>query len=516
MSTSDVVATTTGAVRGERAPGDVLCFRGIPYARAPIADLRWRAPQPAPAWSGVRDCRAFGPVPHQQRFPGESLFPNAEEPTSEDCLHLNVWTSSTDSADRRPVIVWFYLGAFQVGSGSAPFYNGESWAEAGAVFVTFNFRLGKLGFLTHPELLAEGDGVCGNYGFLDQIAALEWVRDNIAGFGGDPDCVTIFGASSGASSVSLLMASPRAAGLFHRAIAESGGSFGPVADTTGAGDRWQTLEGALRSGGEWADALGASDLASLRALGPEVVTAPSEAARRAGQGAFDAARPVVDGRIVVDGSRTIFEQGRQARVPLLVGSAANEDLATVNLAPDLPTYLARSRGEHGDGLDRFMRLYPAEDDVGAMVAGLKANGDRLFTWQNWIWARLHAKAGAPVYYYRFEQAPPVPPGRYPQQKLPRPLGAFHGASLFYSFRQFALRPDWDWTDGDRRTSGMMIAAWVHFARTGEPRAEGVPHWPVFSPERPQVMAVREQPAMGPVPDLDRLDFWDTYYGDERA
>ncbi len=277
MAVDEIVTTASGRLRGARDAGGILGFRGIPYAAAPVGDLRWRAPQPAPSWSEIRDCRAPGPVPVQLRFLGESLFPTVDEPQGEDCLHLNVWTAAPDTNERRPVIVWFYLGAFQVGSGSAPFYAGESWAAAGAVFVTFNFRLSRLGFLAHPALRDEGGGTCGNYGFLDQIAALEWVRDNIAAFGGDPDCVTIFGASSGASSVSLLMASPRAHGLFHRAIAESGGSFGPLGETTGVGDRWQTLDAAVRSGERWATAVGATTLPELRALAPETVVAISAA-----------------------------------------------------------------------------------------------------------------------------------------------------------------------------------------------------------------------------------------------
>ena len=513
QAAGEIVTTRDGAVRGERLANEVLCFRGVPLAAPPVGSLRWQAPQPPAPWQGVRDCTRFGPVPVQQRFAGESLFPMSQEPQSEDCLYLNVWTPSTDEEARRPVIVWFYLGAFQLGSGSAPFYHGESWADAGAVFVTLNFRLGKLGFLAHPELQGEDPGgLCGNYGFLDQIAALEWIRDNIAAFGGDPDCVTIFGSSSGASSVSLLMASPRAAGLFHRAIAESGGSFGPVAETTGVGDRWQSLDAAMRSGTTWAKTIGATRLEDLRSLAADAVMAPSAASLKAGQGAFDAARPIVDGRTIAAGSYAVFDAQRQANVPLLVGSAANEDLATVNLTPDLATYLAQARQEHGDAVDTFLTLYPAEDDVQAVVSGLKANAHRLFTWQNWTWARLHARSGADVYYYRFEQVPPVPPDRYPQQKLPRPLGAFHGASLFYSFDRFALREEWAWTPEDYRLSRTMIAAWVQFARTGRPAADGLPAWPRFDPERPRVMAMRQDAAMEEIPDLERMRFWDRYYG----
>jgi para-nitrobenzyl esterase len=510
---SDVVKTQDGAVRGDRLKdGGVLCFRGIPFAAPPVGNLRWKAPRPPAPWEGVRDCRKFGSIPVQHRVSLESLFPMREEPQSEDCLYLNVWTGSTDRAERRPAIVWFYLGAFQLGSGSADFYHGEAWAAAGAVFVTFNFRLGKLGFLAHPDLKDEDqNGVCGNYGLLDQVAALEWVRDNIAQFGGDPDCVTIFGSSSGASSVSLLMASPASRNLFHRAIAESGGSFGTVAETTGVGDRWQTMEAAVRSGKHWADAAGAPRLEDLRALDADRIVAPSLVSRQQGQGVFDASRPIVDGRTVVDGSYARFRAGLQSPVPLLVGSAANEDLATVNLAPDLSTFLAQARQEHGDAVDSYLSLYPAKDDVGAIVAGLKANGHRLFTWQNWTWARLHAQCGAQVYYYRFEQIPPVPSHRYAQQNLPRPLGAFHGASIFYSFNHFRLREDWPWSVGDRQLSATMISAWLHFARTGRPQAKGLPEWPSFDPMRPRVMAIRERPAMEEIPDLDRIHFWDRYY-----
>jgi para-nitrobenzyl esterase len=510
---NEIVQTRCGPVRGEPvADGQTLAFRGVPFAAPPLGDLRWRPPQPVTPWTSIRDCRQFGPIPIQQQSPLGSLFPSITETQSEDCLFLNVWTRSTNSGERQPVIVWFYPGAFQFGSGSAPMYQGENWAQAGAVFVSLNFRVSRLGFLAHPELSEEdADGVSGNYGLLDQIRALEWVRDNIAGFGGDPDCVTIFGVSSGASSVSLLMTSPVARGLFHRAIAESGASFGPIAETTGVGDQWQTLGAAMHSGQAWAESIGSPRLADLRSLDPSRIREASVGHRSDRRGVFDASRPVIDGKTLTDGSYSLFLERRQAQVPLLVGSAANEGLAMITFASDCATYLSQSRDEHGSNLAEFLSLYPASDDREAIASGLKANGHRLFTWQNWTWARLHAAAGNDVYYYRFEQSPPVPENRYVQQELPRALGAFHGASIFYSFNRFHLRPDWPWSEHDRLLSTTLVEAWIHFARSGRPKSNGLPEWPVFEPNNPVLMSLGESLEMRGVPDLIYLRFWDKYY-----
>lgn len=493
MPGDPIVATQSGAILGTKAAsGDTLLFAGIPYAAPPIGAGRWKPPQTPTPWKGVRDGSLFGPAPIQQSVHPNPLFPLEEEPQDEDCLTLNIWTGSLD--DRRPVIVWFPPGAFQAGSGSARFYHGDRWARAGAVFVTFNYRLSRLGFLALPEL-SGWDGSSGNYGVLDQVAVLEWVRDNIAAFGGDPACVTIFGISSGASSVSLLMASPAARGLFHRAIAESGGSFGPVGETTGIGDTWQTLEAAERSGEAWARSIGAAWLGDLCSLDATRVRTASILDSTDTQGLFNACRPVIDGRVLIAGSREVFAAREQANVPLLVGSAGNESLGT-GFAKDLAAYIGQARREHGADFDEFISLYPAATDTEAVGAALFSNGHRLFSWQNWIWANMHAAAGHPVYYYRFEKAPPA---------------AAHGASIFYSFSRFDLRRNWSWQPNDWELSDALVRTWIDFARTGRTGPSGGVDWPRFDPAVPRVMRIGATWDLGDIPEQRYLDFWDRRY-----
>ena len=500
----------SGPVGGARlADDDVDVFHSIPYAGPPLGSLRWRPPVAPAPWTDKRDCRQIGPAPIQRFAPADSLFDFSVRRTDEDCLTLSVWAPADHRASPRPVIVWFHIGAFQFGSGSAAIYDGANWARAGAVFVSVNFRLGRLGFLAHPELTEE-QGTSGNYGLLDQIAALEWVRDNIAEFGGDPGCVTIYGASSGATSVSLLMVAPRARGLFHRAIAESGGSFGPSGPHTGIGDRWQHLADAERSGRRWALAENAGDLATLRALDADAIRRANARQAPVDGGVFDALRPIVDGNILPESSYSAFEAGRQALVPLLVGSAAQEEFVVATPPDSIQAYRTAAIEEHGPAARTFLSLYPARTEAEAADAALRATGHRLFTWQNWAWARLHARHTVDTYYYRFDQPPPLPPATYGEQRTGRSLGAFHAASLFYTFGNLHLR-DWAWTDRDRQLARTMIRTWVQFARTGVPSDDDLPTWPRFDPDRPSVMSIADRREMQPIGILPILEFWDRYY-----
>jgi para-nitrobenzyl esterase len=494
--------TQQGWVAGAVSPDGVAVFKGIPYAAPPVGNLRWRAPRPARPWRGTRACRQFAPVAIQATTLPPSPLPLAPEPQSEDCLYLNIWTGAALAGERRPVIVWFHPGAYQLGSGSAALFDGTSWARSGAVFVTSNHRLSLLGFLMHPALIAEDADGGGNYGLLDQIAVLEWVQTNIAAFGGDPNCVTIFGVSSGASSVSLLMASPLASGLFHRAIAESGGSFGPLSHTTGIGDCWQTIDGAVRSGETWARALGAITSETLRALSADQIRSATNARPRS-TGVFDGLRPVIGGHGLVADTASRFRQGQQAQVPLLVGCAAREELSFA-AGSDPDSFGVQAVREHGPDAKAFLQLYPASDDREAALSERSARGHRLFTWQAWTMARLHAGAGHPVYFYRFDQAPPASDGG--------DAGAFHGASILYGFDRFELRPDCAWSDADRAVSAAMIDAWVSFAQSGAPNSRKLPDWPRFDPAAPLQMRLHEDSALAPIGDREALDFWDAYYG----
>jgi para-nitrobenzyl esterase len=502
-----------GPLRGVADPTQgVRAYRGVPYAAPPVGRLRWRPPEQLPRWTTALEAASSAPIAVQTPAPRTSLFANPEERQSEDCLYLNVWAPLDPRERLLPVLVWFHLGAFQYGSGSAPLYDGWRWAQGGAVLVTVNYRLSKLGFLAHPELIDEGAGTAGNYGLRDQIAALQWVQENIEAFGGNPDCVTICGVSSGASSVALLMAAQAARGLFHRAIAESGGAFGPVAPTTGIGDAWQDLESAAESGFAWSASAGAPDLRRLRQLSALTLRTASMPTARQHTGVFDASRPIVDGTLFPVPPHTAFITGAQAPVPLLVGSAADEDLAMFNYPRDLATFRQQARREHGSDSGTFFDLYPAKTDEQAVAAGLRSNGHRLFTWQNWRWANLHSLSGHPVYYYRFAQRPPVPPNSYSEQSLPRTLGAFHGASLFYTFGGAAFPPGWRWTPEHANFAKALRAAWIHFAAHGRPVAENLPDWPEFDAARPDLMILRaDGSSLGPLPERPHLAFWDNFY-----
>ena len=325
LATAQPVGTAAGTVKGTTtADGKIRIFKGIPYAAAPVGENRWREPKPAPAWQGVRDALEFGAQCMQGQVFDDITFPR---PASEDCLNLNIWTPAATANDRLPVMVWIHGGGFQVGAGAEPRHDGEAFARKGIILVTINYRLGIFGFLSHPELTRESaHNASGNYGLLDQIAALQWVKANIAAFGGDPSNVTIFGESAGSFSVSALMASPVAAGLFHKAIGESGAYFTGGTGTLGL----QPLEATEEQGTKFAASIGAASLADLRAKSSEELLA---AAMKA-QPRFS---PSVDGYVLRESAYTTFAAGRQAHVPLLAGWNADESRASVTLNPEKPT-----------------------------------------------------------------------------------------------------------------------------------------------------------------------------------
>ncbi len=444
------VSTQSGLVDGVEENG-VVAFKGIPFAAPPTGALRWRAPEPPAAWSGVRKADRFSPIcPQQGAYPEGS----PTEPMSEDCLYLNVWASAGAGDAKLPVMVWIYGGGLINGSASTPLYAGDALARRDVVVVTANYRLGALGILAHPDLSRESArNVSGDYGLLDQIAALEWVKRNIEAFGGDPDNVTVFGQSSGAISISALIASPLARGLFGRAIGQSGGLFEPVE----ASPEFR-LVGAEQVGLAFGEKLGAPSADALR----ELSVAEIVAARFNPQ-------PNIDGYVLNETPFEAFTNGRNNDVDVMIGSNADEglyfiadrEITAANLSDvleqDFPSIIVSLIGPKA----------PA-DDIAARKAFLAFEGDMRFGWNMRTWARLHAASGmGNTYFYRFSHTPPGDEG------------ATHGAEMRYVFDHLDLESR-EWNRHDRALAEAMATYWTNFARTGNSNGDGLPEWPIYA------------------------------------
>jgi para-nitrobenzyl esterase len=482
-----LVKITDGLVEGSAGDG-VVAWLGLPYAAPPVGDLRWRPPEPAAAWEGVRQATAFAPACMQT---GVSMPGETPPLTNEDCLYLNVW-SPVDAVEPLPVIVWIHGGGWTNGSTAMPLYSGANLAKRGVVFVSIAYRLGPMGFLAHPELSAEGGAeASGNYGLMDQIAALEWVQANIASFGGDPARVTIAGQSAGGMAVSLLMASPLADRLFSRAIGQSGGVFEPLQLAPS-----YLLANAEKDGVAYASSLGANSLADMRAM---------PAAKLLGGKAGSISHPVIEPRVLPLSPYEAYVAGRMHDVPVLVGANAEEgnslaDLSRVTAA----NYAEDLKRAWGDLPPPLVTTYPYATDAEAKAARSAFERDLRFGWDMWAWARLQAKAGRPAFYYRFDHAPPFPAGSVREH-----WGAAHFAELWYMFDN--LDPgDGAWTDADRGLADTMAGYWVNFVRTGNPNGAGLPLWPAFG-ETGQVMALGDPPRPQSAPVDEQLRVFDAVY-----
>ncbi|MDY6924246.1 MAG: carboxylesterase family protein [Pseudomonadota bacterium] len=486
------VVTASGRLLGSSDAGTTR-YLGVPYALPPVGDLRWRDPRSAKPWTGVRSATRFAPACPQigVAMPGEP-----PSPTDEDCLYLNIWTPDPAGQDGQswPVIVWVPGGGLTNGSTSIPLYDGAALARRGVIVVTVAYRLGVLGFLAHPELTAEsGMSGSGNYGLTDQIAALEWVRDNIAAFGGDPERVTVAGQSAGATSVSILLASPRARGLFQRAIGQSGGLFEPLA----LAPRY-LLKNAEADGLAYGAALGAPTLAQLRSLPVE----------RFVDGRGDVVvHPVIEPRVLPEPPHDVFAAGRHNDVPLLVGFNAEEARSLT----DLSEVSAQNFQEHltarwGALPPALLGPYPFATDAEAREARANFERDLRFGWDIRAWARLAAAHGqAPVHAYYFSRRPP-----YPEGSVQEAWGAGHFAELWYMFDHLDQQP-WPWTEADRKLADAMSDYWVAFARDGDPNGHGRPIWPAFEAAEERVLLLDEDVEPGVLPNNAALDVFDAVY-----
>ncbi|MBS1677451.1 MAG: carboxylesterase family protein [Actinobacteria bacterium] len=530
---ADTIRVEQGTLRGTvTEDGAVASFLGVPYAQPPVGELRWRPPRTPAAWEGTRPAERFAPNSVQPSQPDHlaggdyGLNGGAYAGMSEDCLYLNVWSGAADPDERRPVMVWFHHGAFIYGGPGVPIFDGAALARAGVVVVTVAYRLGRLGFLAHPGLSAESaEGSSGNYGLRDQICALEWLQRNVAAFGGDPDCVTVFGVSAGSTSTNLLMASPAARGLFHRAIGQSGALMGPLADNSRYSDMMQDLAAAEQTGLALGRAVGCDSIEELRRCSPaDLLAVPPQQLQvhpqapepwvRAGapvpRGALDLSYPIVDGAILPRAPFDVFAAGDQADVPLLTGAAANEG-SSLPMIESVEDWIAHGHQEYGELGDRFLDLFPASpDDV--LDVSRTSRADRVFVWQTWTAARMHARSGgSPTFYYHWSH---VPPARLDPRFAIKTKGAYHGVELPYLFRNLGVH-DWPWRGVDRSLSETASSYWMNFARSGDPNGPGLPSWSAFDPDRPTAMLLAEQPGMGEVPRRPQMDFWDDWYAEQR-
>lgn len=453
-----------------RQEGGIRTFLNIPYAAPPVGELRWREPGAPSPWDGERDASEFGPACTQgvpSRMP--------DFPISEDCLTLNIWAPATQSGP-LPVMVWIHGGGFTYGTGRDPNFDGTNLARKGVILVTINYRLGTLGFMAHPELTKESpNNASGNYGILDQIAALRWVQQNISAFGGNPDNVTIFGESAGSGSVNILQASPLAKGLFHRVIGQSTSQMDPDGGLIGRHD----LKAAEWYGRAYTEKFGAPSISELRKL-------PAEEFLSATTFFWPTER---DGYVLPDFVYRLYEQGRHNDVPTLVGSNSDEG-STIRIEFVKETAENKAQLEHlyGEFPDRLRQT--ATDSV---------------QWQMRVWAKLQAETGkSKAWLYWFDRSWPGKPE----------LGAYHGAEIVYAFKTLDSEQQ-DWTKEDREISELMSTYWTNFAKRGDPNGPGLPYWPEYDDSAPKLMSISVDPGAISTPRAEAQTFLGAYFDARR-
>ena len=499
ISTSKV---TGGQLAGTLVDG-VASFKGIPFAAPPIGELRWKAPQPVPAWQGVRKAEAYGPSCMQSAQ--MIALMGAGPSVSEDCLYLNVWTAAKSATERRPVMVWIYGGGFAAGMTGVAAYDGQQFAKRGVVLVSVAYRVGPFGFLADPALTREGGGTSGNYGLEDMIAGLRWVKRNIAKFGGDASRVTIFGESAGGLAVSMLAASPAATGLFQRAISESGSSFGPPSRGNAAGALVPPLKSAEAFGHSFLTKLGAADLAGARALSADKVQSGLPADALAG-GFW----PNFDGRILPGDHYLRYAAGKFNDTPVLIGTNSDEGALFARPGMTIAAFEKQVRAGYGDHADDILKAYPHATDMDAARAAKQLFRDTTFAWGTWAWARLqseHGKNPEFIYYFdhRTEQSPD---------------GANHASEIPFVFNTLSatglggvhlkIGPK------EVKLAEQMQRYWVNFATNGDPNASGLPSWPAFDAKTQQAMVLDDASGARPLPNQAQLHALDEYFSWRRG
>jgi para-nitrobenzyl esterase len=486
------VEVTGGTIEGAEQDG-IFSYKGIPFAAPPVGDLRWKAPQPAKAWTGVRSADTYARGCMQD----SSMAAMTGSPAnfSEDCLYLNIWSAAENVDEKRPVMVWIHGGAFVGGMTGTTMFDGTKFAQKGVVLVSIAYRLGVFGFMAQPELSRESGKGSGTYGLQDMIAGLQWVKDNIAQFGGDPSRVTIFGESAGGIAVGMLSAAPPAKGLFQRAISESGGSFAPPRIADGAGQNVPSLKLAESDGESFLKKLGVADIKAARAL-------PAEKIQEATGGGMGGVRfwPVADGYVIPGDPYELYEKGRFNDTPILAGTNSNEGGLFMRAPVTAKDFEEQIRSGYGERADVILKAYPHSTDAEAARASADVFREFAFAWPTWGWARMQSRMGkgkAFVYYY--DHRTPASPD-----------GANHAAEVSYVFGNFggpggAPRPE------DLALSDLIQAYWINFAESGDPNGPGLPNWPNFTEKDQNVLYFDTSASAKPIPNLEKLKAFDAYY-----
>lgn len=468
-------------------------FKGIPYAKPPIGNLRWREPVPADSWNGVYVADTYKAMPPQET----RTIPGHDKPlTSEDCLYLNILTPATSAEDNLPVMVWIHGGGFITGSALSP--DGTQIAKRGIVYVSIEYRTGALGFLALPELSKESPrGISGNYGLMDQILALKWVKNNIARFGGNPDKVTIFGESAGAIAVSMLCASPLTKGLFVGAISESGGSFCPIDSVRNDNNGIRDLKGAEQFGLDFMRRMGAKSLDELRSMSPDKWISDS---RTTGVGGF---WPTVDGYVITDDQYKLYQKGEFNDVNVMIGT--NSDEGSMFVRPTtVEAYQQLVRDSYGPYAEKVLALYPAATDAETFGALSDIFRETAFAWPSYAWAKLQKQKGkSKVYMYFFDQ--PMSFSFVPGTK---PRGAGHASELGYVFGVQMFAP---LIGNAKMLSDQMMQYWTNFAKTGDPNGEGLQEWPVFDERTKSVMYFKDGCSLIELPHKPQLDLMEDFF-----
>lgn len=498
-ASSLVVRTQDGRVRGEWSSDQMVrIFLGIPFAAPPVGPLRWAPPQPARHWHGVREATAFGPHCMQPTIYSDMIF--RDPGNSEDCLTLNVWAPEAKKHEKLPVMVWIYGGGFQAGGSSEPRIDGTNLAHHGVIVVSMNYRLGIFGFFAGSGLAAASPHhAAGNYGLMDQSAALRWVHNNIAAFGGDPNKVTVFGESAGSISVSSQMAAPASQGLFARAAGESGGAFGNLS--------YKSLAEAEKQSDAWAlRAFGTDNIAQLRKISAtKLMLAENNPAY--GPITF---WPDIDGWFLPQSVASIFAEGKQAHVPLLAGFNRDEGSFSMMGHPPvtLASFEAFAHKTFGKNADAFLRAYTASSDEEAARAQRDFAGDQFIAYSTWAWLMAQTKTGdSPVYRYYFALGSPGDPVH------PASLGAFHSDDIVYVFGNLSARRGAQWRPEDYALSAEMQRYWTNFAKTGNPNGENLPQWPRYdAADHWQVMHLEPGSHAGPAQHFARYHFLEKVWG----